>query len=96
MVEFIRKLVDAIGEVSGKSKPKAPGRRNPWPQCPACYHHVPELCADGDEDEPACGLGVRCGCCSGPHIAQKKAGDSQQDDSQQDGGKFQTSVQRDS
>lgn len=44
-------------------------KRNPWVKCPNCYRRNPYLCMDADDDAEPCGLGIRCGCCTGPHTA---------------------------
>lgn len=68
------------GRLGGKS-----GRPNPWVKCPTCYRRNPVLCDTAEEGAEPCGNGMRCGCCTGPHRAKKTP---------EDGGKFQTTVQK--
>lgn len=48
-----------------------PRKRNPWRKCPRCYRRNPYLCDEAEEGAEPCGLGLRCGCCTGPHTKEK-------------------------
>ena len=92
-IESIRALDEAfrparsLGQPQAKDSARSP--RNPWQRCQACHHRVPVLCTSAPEDAEPCFFGIQCGCCYGPHRPPKPAGSGAQD-----GGKFQTSVNR--
>lgn len=93
-IQAIRRFIDAFKQTrgdgqaaGGRAAGGAGGRPNPWPQCPLCHRRVPSVCTDAEEGAEPCGNGVSCGCCYGPHRAEKGAQDGRDD------GKFTTSVQ---
>lgn len=86
VVEFVRTLTEAFQTARAGHPPARSSRPNSYPQCPACFRRVPALCQDAEEGAEPCGNGLMC-CCSGPHVAPKNT-------KGEDGGKFQTSVER--
>lgn len=78
---LVRLFKDARSDAAHYSRPvdqpgrrteTGPVRRNPWVKCPQCYKPNPSLCDVADDGAEPCGLGVRCGCCTGPHVATKE------------------------
>jgi hypothetical protein len=88
LIDFFRRLREAIRHVRGRQAAggrSQGGRGRQQMQCPACHRFVRAICQDAEEGAEPCRLGLDCGCCPGEHRAAKGA---------QDGGKFQTSVER--
>lgn len=71
LVELVREAAGHYARPEptvGRRAEPGPRRRNPWRKCPRCYRRNPALCDIADDGAEPCGLGVRCGCCTGPHV----------------------------